>query len=126
MSPPTGIDPRTYYTISFCSTTELRPALFYNVLDPWLSVAQTVAERRRGRGAAISRCKCISTTPIGAPIYIWPLAVILLTPELQANAGVYFKQAYSRATIFRNFQKNPNCLTISVIPEFMPNNRKFV
>ena len=27
-------------------------------------------------GAANSSCKCISTTPIGAPIYIWPRAAI--------------------------------------------------
>ena len=27
-------------------------------------------------GAIISSCKCISTTPIGAPIYIWPRAEI--------------------------------------------------
>ena len=27
-------------------------------------------------GASILGCKCISTTPIGAPIYIWPRAAI--------------------------------------------------
>ena len=33
-------------------------------------------------GAAISSCKCISTTPIGAPIYIWTRAAIPPAPPL--------------------------------------------
>ena len=33
-------------------------------------------------GAAILSCKCISTTPIGAPIYIWPRAAVPPAPPV--------------------------------------------
>ena len=41
--------------------------IFDQVLMQW---------RSKGLGAAISSYKCISTTPIGVPIYIWPRAAI--------------------------------------------------
>ena len=37
---------------------------------------------RGGGGAAISSCICISTTSVGAPIYIWPRAAIPPVPPL--------------------------------------------
>ena len=60
----------------------------------------SVEEQRGGRGAgapgvtftgaAISSCKCVSTIPIGAPIYIWPWEEVPLAPPLD------YRQSHQR------------------------------
>ena len=44
--------------------------------------------RQLYRGGNLA-CKCISTTPIGAPIYIWPRAAIPPAPPLVMNKLVH-------------------------------------